>query len=69
MTVKTINRMSEKGALETHNDICDGLKDFFKNNPEGVKEFLALFVTEVLEPLAAEDFFGTEGWEHGVGLD
>ena len=39
------------------------------NNPEGVKEFLALFVTEVLEPLAAEDFFGTEGWEHGVGLD
>lgn len=63
-----LEKMSDKGAVKTVDEICDGLKKFFANNPESAKEFLVVMVGETLEPLADDDFFGTEGWEHGLGV-
>jgi hypothetical protein len=64
-----IKKMSDEGAVDTINEICDGLKMFFENNPENCKEFLKMLVEEVLDPLAAEDYWGTEGWEHGLNVE
>lgn len=69
MTTKTIKKLSQKGSVELVGEICDGLKEFFASNPQGVKEFLVPLVENVLEPLACEDYFGTEGWEHGLGVE
>ncbi len=69
MNLKQIKRLGEDGTIETINDICDGLKDFVANNPESAKPLLEELFTNVLEPLGSEDFFGTEGWEHCVGLE
>jgi hypothetical protein len=64
-----IRKMTDEGAVDTINEICDGLKTFFENNPENCKEFLKMLVEEVLDPLAAEDYWGTEGWEHGLNVE
>ncbi len=63
-----IRKMSEEGAVATVNEICDGMKKFIANNPDSAKELLVQMVQEVLEPLGSDDFFGTEGWEHGLGV-
>lgn len=68
MTTKSVSRMSEEGAVGAINDICNGLIHFFEEN-EGAKFFLESLIENTLDPLAAEDFFGTEGWEHGLGLE
>jgi len=62
-----VNKMSDKGAVETIEQICDGLKGFAKNNPENAKPLLAAMVDGFLDDLAQDDFFGTEGWEVGLG--
>lgn len=61
-----IAKMSNEGAVKTVNEICDGLKAFIANNPESAKELLVQLIQETLEPLASDDFFGTEGWEAGL---
>jgi hypothetical protein len=63
-----IEKMSDKGAVQTVTEICNGLKQFVLDNPESAKELLLVLVQETLEPLAQDDFFGTEGWEHGLGV-
>lgn len=63
-----LEKMSDKGAVQTVTEICDGLSRFAKNNPHAAKELLLVLVQETLEPLADDDFFGTEGWEHGLGV-
>jgi hypothetical protein len=69
MTTITVRRMSEKGAVDTLNEICDGMKDFIGNNRDSAKELICGLIENVLDPLAAEDFFGTEGWEHAFRLE
>jgi hypothetical protein len=64
-----ISKMSDDGAIETINEICDGLKEFFENNPEMPKDFLKMLVEEVLDPLASNDYWGTEGWEHAFRIE
>lgn len=64
-----IEKMSEKGAVETIKEICNGLKHFASNNPHCAKEILVQLEQEFLEPLAEDDFFGTEGWENGLNVD
>lgn len=64
-----IQKMSEEGAVQTVNEVCDGLKEFFIHNPEQAKEFLVQLMQETLDPLSDDDFFGTEGWEHGLGVE
>ena len=69
MNLKQIKRLSEDGAVETINEICDGLKDFVANNPECAKTLLEELFQKILNPLSNEDFFGTEGWEHALGIE
>lgn len=64
-----ISKMSEEGAVKTINEICEGLKTFVTNNPEVAKELLVQLIQETLDPLASDDFFGTEGWEHGLNVN
>jgi hypothetical protein len=63
-----IEKMSDAGAAKTVSEICDGLKQFVADDPGAAKELLLVLVQETLEPLAQDDFFGTEGWEHGLGI-
>lgn len=63
-----IQKMNEAGAVKTVDEICDGLKQFVKKNPEAAKELLVQMIQETLEPLSSDDFFGTEGWEHTFGI-
>ena len=60
--------MSQDGAVETIGEICEGLKKFVKYNPESAKDLLNSLIEGTLEPLGQDDFFGTEGWEHGLGV-
>lgn len=64
-----IERMSDEGAVKTIHDICNGLVQFATDNPESAKELLLVLTQETLDPLASDDFFGTEGWEHGLGVN
>lgn len=64
-----ISKLSTDGAVETINEICDGIKKFIKNNPDAAKDLLQLLKDEVLDPLSSDDFFGTEGWEHAFGIE
>jgi len=64
-----LEKMSDSGAVKTIVEICDGLKRFIENNPECAKEALLVMTQEFLDPLSADDFFGTEGWEHGLSVD
>jgi hypothetical protein len=61
--------MSDEGAVATINDICDGIKRYLENNDESAKPLLEALIADVLDPLSADDFFGTEGWEHCFGLE
>lgn len=61
-----VEKMSEEGAKNTVEQICDGLKEFLTNNPEQAKPLLAAMVDGFLDDLAEDDFFGTEGWEVGL---
>lgn len=63
-----IEKMSDAGAVTTVNEICDGLKEFIKNNPENAKMILTGLVDEILDPANEEDFWGTEGWKHTFGI-
>jgi hypothetical protein len=56
-----IDKMSDKGAVKTVHEICNGLAKFVTDNPESAKELLVVLVGETLEPLAQDDFFGKEG--------
>jgi hypothetical protein len=64
-----IEKMSDAGAAKTVSEICDGIKSFISNNPQAAKELLLVLIQETLEPLASDDFFGTEGWEHAFGIE
>lgn len=64
-----LEKMSDAGAAKTVIEICDGLKKFVDDNPESAKELLLVLVQETLDPLSSDDFFGTEGWEHGLRVD
>lgn len=64
-----VDKMSDEGAKKTVEEICDGLKQFVENNPKSAKELLASMIDGFLDMLAQDDFFGTEGWEIGLGVD
>lgn len=64
-----IKKLSEEGAADLINDICDGIRRHVLENPESAKELLEYIVDEVLDPLAEDDFWGTEGWAHAFGLE
>jgi hypothetical protein len=36
---------------------------------ENIEHILMNLQTHFFDPLAEDDFFGTEGWEHWLGLD
>lgn len=61
--------MSDAGATELVREICNGLTKFVDNNEESAKPLLGVLLTGFLVPLSEEDFFGTEGWEHGLGCE
>jgi hypothetical protein len=61
-----IEKMSDEGAVKTIHEICDGLKQFVTDDSGAAKELLLVLIQETLEPLAQDDFFGTEGWERGL---
>lgn len=69
MKVRDIEKMSDAGVAQNINEICDGLKAFVARDAENAKELLVVLISELLEPLDADDFFGTEGWEHGLGIE
>jgi hypothetical protein len=62
-----VEKLSDAAKVTTINEICDGLKDFIKNNPEQADAVL-LPLSEMLDTLSEDDFFGTEGWEHAFGV-
>jgi len=64
-----VKRLSKKGAVKTLEDILSGIQLHIDNNPKDAKILLSYIVTEVLDPLAAEDFFGTEGWKHPFRME
>ena len=64
-----VEKMSDQGAKQTVEQICDGLKEFLSNNSEQAKTLLAAMVDAFLDELAGDDFFGTEGWEHAFGIE
>jgi hypothetical protein len=69
MTVNRIRKMNEDEAVDTVHMICDGLKDYVANNPEGSKALLEKLIAGTIEPLSENDFFGTEGWESAFGVE
>lgn len=64
-----IDKLSDAAKVTTFNEICDGLKTFAKNNPEAVPDLLNDIVHSFLNPIAEDDGFGTEGWEHCFGIE
>lgn len=64
-----IDTMSNEGAIQTLNEICDGMKRYFVDNPESIKYYLGQLIENFLDPLAQDDGFGTEGWEHAFGIE
>lgn len=63
-----VNHMSDRGALDAIEDLFVGLKVYLRKNPEQSKDFLGVLI-ESLDVLDSEDFFGTEGWESGLGVE
>lgn len=64
-----INKLSDAAKVTTINEICDGLKQFIKDNPSCADDVLSGLVNDFLEPLSEDDFFGTEGWTHCFGIE
>lgn len=64
-----ISKLSDAAKITTVNEICDGLKQFIKDNPESADDLLSGMVHGFLNDLQADDFFGTEGWEHAFGIE
>ncbi len=64
-----IEKMSQDGAVQTINEICDGIKKFVQNNPDTAKMVLTGLTEEFLDPASEDDFFGTEGWAHAFGIE
>lgn len=69
MTVKSVKRMTDEGANETLKEICEGMKEFGDNCTDSAKTLVIELMEKVLNPLAEDDFFGTEGWEHYFGIE
>jgi len=69
MNISNIEKMSDEGAVKTVEQICDGIKRFISKNPKQAKELLVVMELELLDMLAADDFWGTEGWEHCFGIE
>lgn len=63
-----MKKMSQWGAVSTIEEICDGLKKFTHENPKTAKDILFMLISDVLEPYASIDGFGTEGWEVGLSV-
>jgi hypothetical protein len=63
-----INKLSDEAAITTVNEICDGLKSFISRNPDSAHDLLRAMKDGFLDDLAENDYFGTEGWEHGLGV-
>lgn len=63
-----VQKLSDEGAVQTINEICDGLKKWIESNPECAKAYLAELIDGFLDPMAQDDGFGTEGWEHAFGI-
>jgi hypothetical protein len=69
ISAMNIEKMSDAGAAEAINQICDGLKKHVESNPDSAKELLLMLTQECLDSLSEDDFFGTEGWEHAFGIE
>lgn len=64
-----ITKLSDAAKITTINEICDGIKEFIKNNPESAGVILESLVDGTCEALNEDDFWGTEGWEHAFGIE
>lgn len=64
-----IERLSDAAVITTVNEVCDGIKTFIKNNPDSAKGLLIAMRDNFLDPLAQDDFWGTEGWLHAFGIE
>lgn len=69
MEIMNISKLSDAAKITTINEICDGIKQFIKHNPESADALLTSLVNGTLDPLAEDDFFGTEGWTHCFGIE
>lgn len=64
-----VSKLSDSGAVKTFEEICDGLKLFIQSNPENASHYLEELIDNFLDPIAEDDGFGTEGWEHAFGIN
>ena len=54
---------------DTVEDFCEEIKNIIVVlRPEIAKILLEFMIEYVLDPLAEDDFWGTEGWEHRFGM-
>jgi hypothetical protein len=63
-----IKRLSDEGAKEVLAKVLGGIQEHADRN-ECHKEILQDMKENFLDPLAEDDYFGTEGWEAAFGLD
>lgn len=45
-----VQKLSDEGAVQTINEICDGLKKWIADNPECAKAYLAELIDELPGP-------------------
>lgn len=63
-----IKKLSDASKVTTINEICDGMKEFIKNNSDSTDHLLECLAS-MLDGLNEDDFFGTEGWLHTFGIE
>ena len=64
-----IDFLSDEGATQVLSKILTGLERFVERNPDIAKFILESVVYDFIEPISEDDFFGTEGWEHALGIE
>jgi uncharacterized protein YutE (UPF0331/DUF86 family) len=63
---ETVEVIAEHDSVE---NFCEEIKNIIIMRPEIAKTLLELMIENVLDPLAEDDFWGTEGWEHRFGME
>lgn len=65
MKYTRLKEAEQKGAVKA---ICGALVDYIENDPDSTLDILGTLL-ETLESFDCDDFFGTEGWQRGLGLE
>lgn len=61
-----VEKLNDTAIIEATHSICAAILNL---SVEDKRTILESMIDNVIEPLAEDDFFGTEGWEHWAGLD